>query len=83
MKCRVLWIVTIVYYCCQTAYVSNESGEYAGLNMDAIGMITEIFRMSGRVSKPNENSPHSPPSESQRKTVGTLHSVFVRTEENS
>ena len=33
---------TIVYYCCQTAYLENESGEYAGLNMDAIGMVVDL-----------------------------------------
>lgn len=32
---------TIVYYCCQTAYISDESGEYVGLNMDAIGMVVD------------------------------------------
>ena len=32
---------TIVYYCCQTAYVSNESGEYTGLDMNAIGMVID------------------------------------------
>ena len=31
----------IVYYCCQTAYLKNESGEFAGLNMDAIGMVVD------------------------------------------
>lgn len=33
---------TIVYYCCQTAYLSNESEEYAGLNMDAIGLVIDL-----------------------------------------
>ena len=33
---------TIVYYCCQTAYLENESGEYAGLNMDAIGLVIDV-----------------------------------------
>lgn len=32
---------TIVYYCCQTVYLSNESGEYTGLNMEAIGMVID------------------------------------------
>lgn len=32
---------TIIYYCCQTSYLSNESGEHAGLNMDAIGMVID------------------------------------------
>ena len=30
---------TIVYYCCQTAYISNESGEHTGLDMNAFGMV--------------------------------------------
>lgn len=33
---------TIVYYCCQTAYMPNEYGEYAGLNMDAIGLVIDL-----------------------------------------
>lgn len=32
---------TIVYYCCQTAYVSNESEEHTGLDMNAIGMVID------------------------------------------
>lgn len=32
---------TIVYYCCQTAYLENESGDNTGLNMDAIGMVVD------------------------------------------
>ena len=32
---------TIVYYCCQTAYLSNGSGEHTGLDMDAIGMVID------------------------------------------
>ena len=39
---------TIVYYCCQTAYVSNESGEYAGLNMDAIGLVIDISQIENK-----------------------------------
>ena len=39
---------TIVYYCCQTAYVSNESGEYAGLNMDAIGLVIDISQIESK-----------------------------------
>lgn len=39
---------TIVYYCCQTAYVSNESGEYTGLNMDAIGLVIDISQIENR-----------------------------------
>ena len=32
---------TIMYYCCQTAYLSNGSGEHTGLDMDAIGMVID------------------------------------------
>lgn len=46
---------TIVYYCCQTAYVSNASGEYAGLNMDAIGMVIDFAQIENkRECKVNE-----------------------------
>ena len=30
-----------MYYCCQTAYLSNGSGEHTGLDMDAIGMVID------------------------------------------
>lgn len=33
---------TIVYYCCQAAYVTDEPMEYTGLNMDAIGMVIDV-----------------------------------------
>ena len=39
---------TIVYYCCQTAYVSNESGGYAGLNMDTIGLVIDISQIENK-----------------------------------
>ena len=39
---------TIVYYCCQTTYVSDESGEYTGLNTDAIGMIINFTQIQNR-----------------------------------
>ena len=39
---------TIVYYCCQTAYVSNESGEYTGLNMDAIGLVIDVSQIENK-----------------------------------
>ena len=39
---------TIVYYCCQTAYLSNESEEYAGLNMDAIGLVIDISQIENK-----------------------------------
>lgn len=46
---------TIVYYCCQTAYLSNESGEYAGLNMDAIGLVIDFDKIvNKRECKVNE-----------------------------
>ena len=33
---------TIVYYCCQTAYLENESGGNTGLDMNAIGMVVDL-----------------------------------------
>lgn len=38
----------IVYYCCQTAYPENESGKYAGLNMDAIGLVIDISQIENK-----------------------------------
>lgn len=32
---------TIVYYCIQTAYFENESGDYTGLDMNAIGIVID------------------------------------------
>ena len=32
---------TIVYYCIQTAYLENESGDDTGLDMNAIGMVVD------------------------------------------
>ena len=46
---------TIVYYCIQTAYLENESGKYAGLNMDAIGLVIDISQIENkRECKVNE-----------------------------
>lgn len=39
---------TIVYYCCQTTYVSDESGEYTGLNTDTIGMVIDVAQIKNR-----------------------------------
>ena len=39
---------SIVYYCCQTTYVSDESGEYTGLNTDAIGMVIDFAQIKNR-----------------------------------
>ena len=39
---------TIVYYCCQTAYLSNESGEYTGLDMAAIGLMIDLSQMENK-----------------------------------
>ena len=39
---------TIVYYCCQATYVSNESGEYVELNMDAIGLVIDISQIENK-----------------------------------
>ena len=33
---------TIVYYCCQTAYLENGSGDDTGLDMNAIGMVVDL-----------------------------------------
>ena len=38
----------ITYYCCQTTYVSDESGEYTGLNTDAIGMVIDFTQIQNR-----------------------------------
>ena len=38
----------ITYYCCQTTYVSNESGEDTGLNTDAIGMVIDFAQIKNR-----------------------------------
>ena len=39
---------TIIYFCCQTAYILNESGQYAGLNMDAIGLVIDTSQIENR-----------------------------------
>ena len=39
---------SIAYYCIQTAYISNESGEYTGLNMDAIGLVVDVDLIESR-----------------------------------
>ena len=39
---------TIVYYCCQTAYLQNDSGEDTGLNMDAIGLVIDLDLIENR-----------------------------------
>lgn len=39
---------TIVYYCCQTAYLENESRDYTGLDMDAIGMVIDPELMENK-----------------------------------
>ena len=38
----------ITYYCCQTSYLSDESGEYTGLNTDAIGMVIDFAKIQNR-----------------------------------
>ena len=38
----------ITYYCCQTSYLSDESGEYTGLNTDAIGMVIDFAQIQNR-----------------------------------
>lgn len=39
---------TIVYYCCQTAYVPNEPREHTGLDMDAIGLVFDISQIQNK-----------------------------------
>ena len=39
---------TIVYYCIQTAYLENESGDDTGLDMDAIGMVVDMTRIENK-----------------------------------
>lgn len=39
---------SIIYYCIQTAYVSNESGEYTGLDMNGIGLVIDVSRIENR-----------------------------------
>ncbi len=38
----------IVYYCCQTTYVSDEYGDDTGLNTDAIGMVIDFAQIQNR-----------------------------------
>jgi len=38
----------ITYYCCQTSYLSDESGEYTGLNTNAIGMVIDFAQIKNR-----------------------------------
>ena len=39
---------TIVYYCCQTTYISDEYGDNTGLNTDAIGMVIDFAQIQNR-----------------------------------
>ena len=39
---------TIVYYCIQTAYLENESGDDTGLDMNAIGMVVDMTRIENK-----------------------------------
>jgi len=39
---------TIVYYCIQTAYLENESGDDTGLDMNAIGMAIDADQIETR-----------------------------------
>lgn len=46
---------TIVYYCCQTTYISDEYGDDTGLNTDAIGMVIVFAKIENKRScKVNE-----------------------------
>ncbi len=39
---------TVVYYYCQTTYVSDEPREYTGLNTDAIGLVIDFSQIQNR-----------------------------------
>ena len=39
---------TIIYYCIQTAYLENESGDDTGLDMNAIGMVVDMTRIENK-----------------------------------
>ena len=39
---------TIVYYCCQTTYISDQYGDNTGLNTDAIGMVIDFAQIKNR-----------------------------------
>ena len=39
---------TIVYYCIQTAYLENESGDDTGLDMNAIGMVVDMTQIENK-----------------------------------
>ena len=39
---------SIIYYCCQTTYIEDESGEYTGLNTDALGMVIDFAQIRNR-----------------------------------
>ena len=46
---------TIVYYSIQTAYLENESGDYTGLDMNAIGLVIDADQIENkRECKVNE-----------------------------
>ena len=46
---------TIVYYCIQTSYLENESGDYTGLDMNAIGLVIDADQIENkRECKVNE-----------------------------
>ena len=48
---------TLVYYCCQTTYLENESGDDTGLDMNAIGMVIDPeFIENKRDCKVNEQA---------------------------
>ena len=39
---------TIVYYCIQTAYLGNESGDDTGLDMNAIGIVVDMTQIENK-----------------------------------
>ena len=48
---------TIVYYCCQTTFLENESGDDTGLDVNAIGMVIDMTQIENkRDCKVNEQA---------------------------
>lgn len=39
---------SIVYYCIQTAHLENESGDYTGLDMNAIGLVIDADQLENK-----------------------------------
>ena len=39
---------TIVYYCCQTTYITDEHGDDTGLNTETLGMVVDFAKMENK-----------------------------------